>query len=264
MKILKTYKHATSSLTVYDEGIELATLTKKRFIKKNDIAEVILKRFSGQVHFRTNSNEIIKFTLPTDFIKQNEHERLEQFMVGKISEDEFINTQNDFFISEETRLKQIENQKKAEELAEEYKKSPTKYRIKIAFILLLLIVVIGSFGYIIFGGTNTSNNSETRTERIADKTPSAYNQAQRFVKAALKAPSTAQFPLTGNTQEVQTNRFLSQGYVDSQNSFGAMLRTSFVVTLRYNGAESYDALRNSANWELEELILDDQVIYPAQ
>lgn len=266
MRKIKTYQSTTSSLTIYDEGIELSTFTKKRFIKKEDMLEVVSKRFSGQIHFRIrDTKETIKFTLPLDAIKQNEHERLEQYMTGKITEEEFTKPIEDIFISEETRLQQIENQKRAKELTEEYRKSPTKYRIKIAFILFLLIVVAGSFGYIIFDGFNNSNSSpETSEEIISDKTPSAYIHAQGFVKQALKSPSTAVFPLTASTQEVEANRFISQGYVDAQNSFGATMRNQFVVTLRYTGAESYEALRNGANWKLEELILDNQVTYPAQ
>ena len=133
-----------------------------------------------------------------------------------------------------------------------------------AIVLILLVGLFGWLSYKWLDDEPSKSNTNEVVESIPDKTPSAYIHAQEFVKQALKSPSTAEFPLTASTQEVEPNRFISQGYVDAQNGFGAMIRNQFVVTLRYTGSESYEALRNSANWKLEELILDNQVIYPAQ
>ena len=65
--------------------------------------------------------------------------------------------------------------------------------------------------------------------------------AKQFVTQRLKAPSTADFGgfLSGNYQSADDcvtktgpNTYLAAGWVDSQNSFGAMIRTTFVVKLR--------------------------------
>lgn len=57
--------------------------------------------------------------------------------------------------------------------------------------------------------------------------------AQDLVKANLKAPRTAKFPSQYDIMitYLGSNNYRILGYVDSQNSFGAMLRTGFIATL---------------------------------
>lgn len=72
--------------------------------------------------------------------------------------------------------------------------------------------------------------------------------AQMAVRAQLKAPATAIFPdcvwkineyeITGDGKE-----YFVQGYVDSQNGFGAMLRSRFVVKLDKNYAATKVAIQ---------------------
>jgi len=63
-----------------------------------------------------------------------------------------------------------------------------------------------------------------------DNSASAYYMILEFVKDSLKAPSTAEFP---NIRDIVITKkeftYSISGYVDAQNSFGAMIRT------RYNG-----------------------------
>lgn len=57
-------------------------------------------------------------------------------------------------------------------------------------------------------------------------------EAEKTVKNILKAPSTAKFPgLKEWGFAKQDGKIYIQGYVDSQNSFGAMLRSDFQITL---------------------------------
>lgn len=69
----------------------------------------------------------------------------------------------------------------------------------------------------------------------------AWVMAQDFVKDSLVAPSTAKWGDWGE-QRASTNvtsfgdgTFLVEGFVDSQNRFGATVRTNFVAKLRYKG-----------------------------
>lgn len=58
--------------------------------------------------------------------------------------------------------------------------------------------------------------------------------AHQFVLPQLKAPSTAKFPSL-NTAKISKNddgSFLVSSYVDSQNEFGAIVRTNWVVRLK--------------------------------
>lgn len=74
--------------------------------------------------------------------------------------------------------------------------------------------------------------------------------AEKAVKSILKAPSTAKFP---NMNEwgfaKKDGKIYIQSYVDSQNSFGAMLRSNFQITLNAN-----DYTTTSFIFDGEELI----------
>lgn len=65
----------------------------------------------------------------------------------------------------------------------------------------------------------------------------AYAMAQRQVESRLKAPSSARFASYGSEAHAIPDGncgFVVSGFVDSQNSFGAMLRNHFVAKLKYN------------------------------
>lgn len=72
-------------------------------------------------------------------------------------------------------------------------------------------------------------------------------RAQRAVKEQLKSPASADFPgcvLGVGEYEIRTNEDRSKaavkGYVDAQNSFGAMLRYRFVVLFDKQPDGSYE------------------------
>ena len=74
----------------------------------------------------------------------------------------------------------------------------------------------------------------------------ASMMAESFVRDHLKAPSTAKFARFSkdNVSRKENGDFVVLGYVDSQNSFGAMIRTHYVATVRYIGDKK---------WQLEDL-----------
>lgn len=70
----------------------------------------------------------------------------------------------------------------------------------------------------------------------------AIAMAQVFVKRHLKTPATAQFPrgtasyiVSGDASQPCGHNVA--GYVDSQNSFGAMIRSAWVARLHYIPAD---------------------------
>jgi len=77
-----------------------------------------------------------------------------------------------------------------------------------------------------------------RTEE-ADKI-AAYEEAKSECLRNLKAPSTADFstynwsPNTG-AKKLTDNTWLSAGYVDAQNSFGAKIRENWTAVVRRDG-----------------------------
>lgn len=81
------------------------------------------------------------------------------------------------------------------------------------------------------------NEKAAALAKKCDDKIAAFVMSQEFVKRNLKAPSTASFPwFTGNQVAVTTKpgcAFTVLAWVDSQNSFGAQLRSRYVVNLKY-------------------------------
>ena len=105
------------------------------------------------------------------------------------------------------------NDQKKSSKNEEIEKQKTKRIIKIAaglFILTLLSLP--------FYKPSPENNS------IANE---ARTICQNFVLKKLKSPSSAKFPWDGKAHHLGTNKYALTSYVDSQNSFGANIRTHF-------------------------------------
>lgn len=77
-----------------------------------------------------------------------------------------------------------------------------------------------------------------KAEQTCRSETMAYVMSQTFVKRHLKSPSTAEFPwMTDDNVSVSylgdcTSLVVS--YVDSQNGFGAMIRSKYAVKLKYN------------------------------
>lgn len=67
----------------------------------------------------------------------------------------------------------------------------------------------------------------------------AYIYAEKFVKQNLKTPSTAKFPevleKSKHITKLNNKSFLINSWVDSQNSFGAMIRSEFSCTIIFEG-----------------------------
>jgi hypothetical protein len=74
----------------------------------------------------------------------------------------------------------------------------------------------------------------------------AFVMSQEFVKRALKAPSTAEFPWyeDGFVTRLGDGRFRVSAYLDAQNSFGAQLRSRYscVVKSARDGSWSLESI----------------------
>ena len=91
MKKLKEYKTLGCHFTVYDEGIELHKMTSSRFIRKEDIADVTIKKFTSKVTFRiANTKEEVTLMFTIKNIQNREYVRVGEFLQGKIGEDEYM------------------------------------------------------------------------------------------------------------------------------------------------------------------------------
>lgn len=75
----------------------------------------------------------------------------------------------------------------------------------------------------------------------------AFIISQNFVQAMLKSPKTADFPfLDYSHRNLGDGKWIIQSYVDSQNGFGAMIRTEYQVEMQFNGGNWAE----QRNWTL--------------
>lgn len=100
--------------------------------------------------------------------------------------------------------------------------------------IVLIIIIIAIF----------SSDSKDSGSKIPDKTE-AYITAKDYVKQELKAPATAEFSDYTCDEGIDSTYFLN-GVVDSQNSFGALLRSNWTVKLKWIGGD----WAQSTSWQL--------------
>ena len=88
---------------------------------------------------------------------------------------------------------------------------------------LLLLFVLSFMLPSCFGGDSESSSS---TNDLL-----AFNYSTEFVKQRLKSPSTAKFPGTFEKRDyitkVSDDKYIIDAWVDSQNGFGAMVRSKY-------------------------------------
>jgi ribosomal protein L40E len=93
--------------------------------------------------------------------------------------------------------------------------------------------------------------------------PSAYQlklsaqvYSESYIERLLKSPSTAKF-CHETVTDLGENRWRVSSCVDSQNSYGAMIRSDWETTLSYLGGD----IDTASNWKLEKAIFDGKIIY---
>lgn len=112
-------------------------------------------------------------------------------------------------------------------------------------IWILLICAVG----VMMAATMSVENTTP-----ADPCAMAYIKSKRFVEQSLKSPSTADFPsIDYNIVNLGNNECKVTSYVDSQNGFGAQLRSNWQTIVQSD---------DSGNWTLNELIVDGEQVYP--
>ena len=96
------------------------------------------------------------------------------------------------------------------------------------------------------------------------KTITASRIAKEIVKSVpLKAPSTAKYRQPIVTQDTKDlNLFVVESYLDSENGFGAMIRTNWSMKLKYigTGTNTQEAISNNTNWKTVEFIFDGEKV----
>jgi len=86
--------------------------------------------------------------------------------------------------------------------------------------------------FLFFAYGSGESDSGTPEKKTSVSKAEAKVVAEGQVETLLKAPSTAKFSGWGDTQMTpKGNGFIVSGYVDSQNGFGAMIRSKYSVEI---------------------------------
>ncbi len=132
-------------------------------------------------------------------------------------------------IEQEEKMRAVAKEKAEKELKEEKKKKDMKNGLIGCAVLIGIVILIA-----IFSSGGEKKPSVSWEER--DNSIGAYIMSERFVKEKLKSPSTAKFPgvlnRDGHVIKGEDNQYIINSYVDSQNSFGATVRTNFMVIIK--------------------------------
>lgn len=74
----------------------------------------------------------------------------------------------------------------------------------------------------------------------------AFVMCQKPIKNLLRSPSSAEFPYLGSAGVSSTHlgggTYAVTGYVDSQNGFGAMLRSQWTCKIKENADQTWSAI----------------------
>jgi len=102
--------------------------------------------------------------------------------------------------------------------------------------IFLLLITVSMF---VTGCCFGSGSSSTTKEEFGKL--EAYVASQLEVENYLKAPATADFPVFEDTfvYQVDDKNFNIRAWVDSENSFGAMIRTTYTCKVEYLGNDKY-------------------------
>jgi hypothetical protein len=106
------------------------------------------------------------------------------------------------------------------------------------------IFMIHSFFYSENQSTSYQAKRTTQPEpkrvRESTLTSQAAFICQNLAEVQLKSPGSAEHPYGISAKKNKAGNYVSVTYVDSQNSFGAMLRTYYVCELNYKGGDPYN------------------------
>ena len=128
--------------------------------------------------------------------------------------------------------------------------APNESKNGVAVTVALLAGVIVWF--VASSGNNSKSSPTTSNLSGDDGKAMAWTMAQEFVTDNLKSPSTASFGgmFSGDFQDYNKTvgslgggRFSVNAWVDSQNSFGAVLRTHFVCEVENLGEGKWKCAR---------------------
>ena len=132
---------------------------------------------------------------------------------------------------------------KEEKKQVKFKDKPTSLKIVILLVPLFFILMIGTCTRSCFDSSPSVKKTGIDSTELIQH---ASLNAQQYIKSVLKSPSSTEFS-DGKVWLLKDSTAVVKGNVDSQNSFGAMLRSSYSVILKWYGDFTKDE-----NWKVLE------------
>jgi len=126
-----------------------------------------------------------------------------------------------------------------------------EFKNKVLLVKIAMVILVAFLMFKCTTSCENSSSSSSQSVTSSDGKIDAYVRAETVIKKFLKAPSTAEFCGYRNSKvEESANNYIVTGYVDSQNSFGAMIRAEFDVTLK----------NEAGTWSIEALTFEGKKI----
>lgn len=118
-------------------------------------------------------------------------------------------------------------------------KKPKSQTAQVVLAVFAVIVVLSVLFALNDGGSSSKKSLDDNNVH------GAWAYTQQFVEKRLKSPSSAKFPFGGyqHVTSLGNYRYNVDSYVDSENSFGAKIRTNFTAIIK----------ETDTGWELESL-----------
>lgn len=115
----------------------------------------------------------------------------------------------------------------------------------IGLVVIVLVIVIGLF---LFSQSN---------KKAVEKLPQLDTMVKQIVSSYLVSPGSAQFAELIIKKKINTeNQYVAFGDVDSQNSYGGLLRSHFFLGIIDKGGDK----QNIDNWRIDQLDLGNSSI----
>ena len=119
--------------------------------------------------------------------------------------------------------------------------------VLLILVVFLVLVLTGCYSTATIPATTTAATTTTATTPTtaseSSKQIDALVESQLYAKSLLKSPGTAKFPLiTADdiaVKKTDDNTYLVAAYVDSENSFGAVIRTYYICYVVFLSNDTY-------------------------
>ncbi|MEQ1862818.1 MAG: hypothetical protein ABMA13_23090 [Chthoniobacteraceae bacterium] len=130
--------------------------------------------------------------------------------------------------------------------ADDLRRARSSARVLNFIFALMLLAIVGGVCWGIRALKSADFSAPKRAPRVVQNDSDAYYAARNYIRNHLKAPSTAKFPAPGagdcGARNTGTDRWHCWGWVDAQNSFGAMLRQQWQADVEYKGGGTWSAM----------------------